>query len=1049
MYFKLPVSVVCIEFTVCLPEKCDRLLKIEYTGKDCMENRNSTNITNLVILFSFLLSAGADVSQAEENVAIEKITFSKHVLPILSNKCFQCHGPDKKTREANLRLDDYNSAIKDLGGYAAIVPGNLEKSELHVRINDPEAPMPPVETKLTLSDREKEILSIWIKSGGEYSAHWSFVTPQRPALPLGNFGRNPIDAFVGHKLKSQNLGFSKEATPQKLIRRVTLDLTGLPPTIAEVKHFVDDYAKRGEPAYSDLVDRLLKSPRYGETMALPWLDAARFADTDGYQYDGPRFQWRWRDWVINAYNSNMPFDQFTIEQLAGDLLENPSYEQLIATGFNRNHRYNSEAGLVVEEFLLENAVDRVDTTSTLWMGLTMGCARCHDHKYDPISQKDYYQLIAFFNNIPEAGRAVKGGNSEPVSIAPTASQQKILAQKEKAVEDAFAQLKPGDEIQQGGPLVDRKLVHQFLLNKKGEKNTKLIGDATIEDNALILDGNSTCELGGINKKVTLHAQTRFSISLWVKPDNLQNAFIFSRQNPSITRPGIELSILENGKLQYDQITRWLAGTARAVTNQKIEKGKWVHIAIVNDGSMSANGIDIYLNGKKTETTIHYNTNSNTGGSSTNRPIVLGGGVRKGPKNFTGAIKDFRLYSTNLWPEEIDILSARYGGEKRVQFSGIKMQPGYKTYVSLREELDKYRKTLPTVMVMKENPVPKPTYLRNRGVYNSYGKLVERNVPEKLPPMDPAFPKNRLGFAKWLVSPNHPLTARVAVNRYWQKYFGRGLVKTAEDFGIQGEPPSHPKLLDFLAVEFIESGWNVAHMQKLIVTSKTYRQQSNITKELYNTDPKNILLARGPRLRLSGHVLRDQALFSSGLLKERVGGPSVSPYQPANLWAEMSMGMRYKISKGDDLYRRSLYTIWKRTVAPPSLAVFDSADRESCTVNRKTTNTPLQALTLLNEQGFVENARNLAERMLKEGENDPIGFGFQSLTSRMPNQQERDILNEALKEYLEEFGQAPDKAKKLISIGNSKADGSIPASQLAAYTSLANILLNLDEVINRE
>lgn len=978
-----------------------------------------------------------------------EIDFNRDILPVLSEKCFACHGPDANTREADLRLDTLEGATRDLGGYSALVPGDVQSSELLNRINDEDALMPPPESKLKLSDKEKLLLKQWVISGAEYAPHWSFVAPQRPEVPNGEFGSNPIDAFIGQRLQKEGLQFSPEASPEKLIRRVTLDLTGLPPTVEEVDNFVAAYADRGEAAWEELVDRLLKSPRYGETMALPWLEAARFADTDGYQFDGPRYQWRWRDWVIDAYNAHMPFDQFTIEQLAGDLLPDATIEQNIATGFNRNHRYNSEAGLVVEEFLLENAVDRVDTTSTLWMGLTMGCARCHDHKYDPISQRDYYQLISFFNNVPEAGRAIKEGNSEPVVLAPTKLQQVEWEQKKQAVEAARQALKPGDTPQQGGLLIDRRMANHFKLDVLPDIPKMISGKPIVQDQSILFDGDSTVQLGEIDKALSFRANTAFSISFWLRCDDLRDSIILSRQQPGTTRPGVELALVEGGRLRFDLITRWMAGVGRATTDMHLPKGEWVHIAVTNDASQSANGQRIFINGQPVETTVTHNTNSNVGGVKAERPLMLGGGIAPASKNFVGAMRDVRLYKTDLWDEEIEILAATYGGPERQEFSRIKMTDEYKQYVKLREELEKFEDSLPTVMVMRDMAEPKPTFIRKRGVYNSFGEEVGRGVPESMPPMDASLPKNRLGFAKWLVSPDHPLTSRVAVNRYWQRYFGTGLVKTSEDFGVQGEMPSHPELLDWLATEFVRSGWDVAGMQKLIVSSRTYRQDSRVTPKLLERDPENRWLARGPRLRLSAQVIRDQALFASGLLVERIGGPSVSPYQPENLWAEMSMGMRYKQSKGEDLYRRSLYTIWKRTVAPPSMSTFDAADRESCWVKRKETNTPLQALTLLNETGYVESARHLAARMIREGGDDPIGFGFRSLTARYPDAQERSVLESALGEYRKAFSSDSELAAQIVAVGDSPADAKIDAQRLAEFTALANVLLNLDEAITKE
>ncbi|QDS93697.1 Planctomycete cytochrome C [Roseimaritima multifibrata] len=994
----------------------------------------------LCTLFVFQQAGSADDSSA--------IDFNRDVRSILSDYCVQCHGPDEESREADLRLDTSTGATADRGGYAALIPGDPDASELIRRIESLDDPMPPVDSKRKLTAKQKQTLRAWVEAGGQFDQHWSFVPPRLPAVPLiDDETKNPIDAFIGRRLKAEGLSFSQEASPETLIRRVTLDLTGVPPTLEEVDAFVAAYAVNPEPTWSLLIDRLISSPRYGETMALPWLDAARFADTDGYQYDGPRYQWRYRDWVIDAYNANMPFDQFTIEQLAGDLLPDASNAQRVATAFNRNHRYNSEAGLVVEEFLLENAVDRVDTTATLWMGLAVGCARCHDHKFDPISTKEYYQLIGFFNSIPEAGRAIKNGNSEPLVISPDDAQARQLAEWKQAVERQRAALRPGDVAQNGGPLIDRKLVHQFALKSPPASGFKAVGAPRFEDQVMYLDGQSAASIGGIDKSVTFRADATFSISFWVSPAAIQEGVILSRQNPGSTRPGIEIAMLQDGRVQFDLISRWMAGVGRAVSETSLPEGEWTHVTLVNDGSQSANGQWIYFNGQRVPTDVQHNTNSNVGGVKQNQPLLLGKGIRPDASMFKGALRDVRLYAADLFDEEIEILAAPYGGEKRKRFSRIKMTPAYGEYVVVRDRLRNYMRSLPTVMVMEETPVAKPTFVRVRGVYNSYGDQVERDVPASLPSFPDSYPRNRLGLAKWLVDPEHPLTARVAVNRYWQKYFGTGLVKTPEDFGTQGDLPSHPELLDWLAVTFTQSGWDVASMQKRILTSRTYRQSSRVTPELLEADPDNRMLARGARLRLSGHTIRDQALFVSGLLDHRIGGPSVSPYQPAGLWREMSMGMTYKPSTGADLFRRSLYTIWKRTVAPPTLAVFDAADRESCRVGREQTNTPLQALTLLNETGFVENARYLAVRMLHQ--KDPLSYGFRLLTSKTPTPTQLQILTAAQEEYQVHFETNPADAKALAKIDQIDGAGDFTEVQIASMTAVANVLLNLDEAITRE
>jgi len=1042
------------------------------------------------------LALGASLATVN---ASEEIRFNRDVLPILSDTCFTCHGPDSNTREADLRFDHELSAKADRDGFPAIVPSKPQASEMIRRIlsDDEYEVMPPSDFRRRLTDEEKQTLQLWIAQGAKWEKHWAFLSPERPKLPeVSNaaWPRNGIDHFVLARLHAESLTPAPEAPKETLIRRVTLDLTGLPPTPEEVAAFLTD---QRPDAYEHLVDRLLKSPRYGERMAMPWLEAARFADTDGYQYDGPRTMWRWRDWVIDAYNQNMPFDQFTIEQLAGDLLPNPTLEQQIATGFNRNHRYNSESGLVVEEFLLENAVDRVDTTNTVWQGLTMGCARCHDHKYDPVSQKDYYQLIAFFNNVPEAGRAIKFGNSEPYIPAPTKPQQKQLAEFEQKVATAKEALSSAKmissqrawekDVANGKANIDsamilRSLKEHYSLDGTVPKGAKVAvaekaGEAKftpgVFGQAMLFEGDTVVTIPndttgeGKAKKQRFEGfgcTNKFSLSFWLRPDNVDHGVVFSRQQTSMGRRGVSLEFKE-GHLVFSVISRWIAGAGVVKTKEKLKPNEWVHVTVSNDGSQRATAQKIYLNGELVPVSIPINTNSNTGGASEKDPLRIGGGPHG--KNFVGAIDDFRYYTRELWPEEVTALAektfvrkiATMPPAKRTESQETKLriwfhehgpnQEALKAYTAAVAARDKFVSTLPTCMVMAESPQPKQTFIRVRGVYNNLGEEVKRDVPSVMPSLPNDYPRNRLGYAKWLVSGENPLTARVTVNRYWQKYFGTGIVKTSEDFGVQGAKPSHPKLLDWLATEFVDSGWDVAAMQKLIVTSATYRQASNMTPEMLQRDPKNRLLARGPRIRLPGPVLRDQAMFVSGLLVEKIGGPSVSPYQPSNLWIEMSMGQRYKQSKGDDLFRRSLYTIWKRTVNPPSMAILDAADRESCWVGVKRTNTPLQALTLLNETAFVESALHLGQRMLNEGADDPIGFGFRLVTASDPSDRERAILTAALAEYRNEFKADPGSAKKLIAKGATPAPKDTNAVELAAHMSLANVLLNLDQVVTNE
>lgn len=1021
------------------------------------------------------------------HISSAEVDFNREILPILSDNCFKCHGPDEATREAELRLDTEAGAFGDLGGgYFPIVPGDVGSSELiyHINAEDDDDLMPPPDSRLSLTASEKDLLRQWIEEGATWTKHWAYdpvVRPEQPEVSNSKWAKNEIDHFVLARLEEEGFEPSDEADKATLIRRVTLDLTGLPPTTAEVDAFLAD-SKPG--AYERVVNRLLSSPRYGEAMALPWLDAARYADTDGYQNDGPRDMWRWRDWVIDAYNENKPFDEFTIEQLAGDLLPDATLEQNIATGFNRNHRYNSESGLVFEEFLLENAVDRVDTTSTVWMGVTMGCARCHDHKYDPFSTKEYYQLISYFNNIPESGRARKFGNSEPWIFSPTKDQSAELSGMDARIENMVNVLSSQEPLiakeqaewqLTAGDLSERELLKQGLRfaysfdgndNGISVKNGQPWLSSGVSGTAATFDGQSEFV---VESAPILASDYRFSMSFWLKPDEVEDAVVLSRQEGGTTRPGMSVE-LQDGRLQFFILTRWVAGVGAIETAETLVSGEWRHVTLTNDSSMSAKGMQIFLDGKPADTRELYNSNSNNGVTAKSAEFKLGGGVVG--NRFKGQLDELRIYDRTLWADEVpllaeptsirEIVSKRTGSltdsEKNKLRAYYLENIASDAFGKLAEDLHVARMdrlafidSVPTTMIMKELETPRSTFVRTRGIYDSYGEKVERKLPEILPAADKGLPANRLGFAKWLVSGEHPLTGRVAVNRYWLKYFGRGLVKTAEDFGVQADWPSHPELLDWLADEFVRLDWNVKVMQKLIVTSATYRQSSRVTLEMLERDPENVIFTRGPRQRLSAHATRDQALAVSGLLVERLGGPSVSPYQPKNFWADLS-NMKYEQSSGEDLYRRSLYTIWKRTLPPPSMAVLDAADRESCMVSPKRTNTPLQALAMLNETAFVESARSFGQRILLEGGTsvrDRVEFAFRTVAGRYPKEIEQSLLESAYLDYQDSYAEDEDSARKLIGVGESKPSESISPTELAAATTFANMLLNLDEVVTKE
>ena len=1014
--------------------------------------------------------------------AAEPLSYNRDIRPILSENCFACHGPDKAKQEGRLRLDVREIATQPAkSGSVAIVPGKPEASEALMRIlaSDPEEQMPPPASGHTLTAAQKNLVRRWINEGAAYQRHWAFE-PIRKAPATGN----AIDFFIRQRLQQAGLQPSPAAAPETQLRRVSLDLTGLPPTGAEASAFLADASQRGlDAAYDAAVDRLLKSPRYGERMAWTWLEAARYADTDGYQNDGPREMWRWRDWVIDAFNTNLPFDQFTIEQLAGDLLPKPTHEQLIATGFNRNNRYNSEEGIPIDEFLLENAVDRVDTTSTVWMGLTAGCARCHDHKYDPLSQKEYYQLIDYFNDVAESGRATRGRNSEPWIKTPTTDQRAKLATFQAKASQARAALQKAEpEIRAAqqtwehdpapkGPALRQGLDFHFAFDAPDERvAAKESGAALqpgVQGTAATLTGQGYFE---VDKIPGLIGNGRFSIAFWLKPDQVESGPVLSNEAAVTIRNGILVEMM-NGRLRWNINTRWISGVSTIETKRSLTPGEWIHVTLTNDGTQRAAGMTIYVNGEEQAVNVIRNTNSNV--ASRKEGAALRVGYSKHVGHWRGQVDELRFYTTRtLSSDEARSLavretpatiarlaeSARTPAQRqllRIAFLEQGAHPAQRDLFAALQQAElavvAYDDRLPSTMIMRDLPEGRPSFVRTRGVYDALGERVQPGVPGILPALPRGVKNDRLAFARWLVSPEHPLTARVTVNRHWQLLFGRGFITTAEDFGAQGEMPSHPELLDWLAAEFKENGWDVKALMKRMVMSATYRQDSTFTTELQQKDPDNRWLARAPRLRLPGNVLRDQAFLVSGLLVEQLGGPSVFAYQPDGLWEEAS-NARYTPGKGADLYRRSLYTYWKRTLAPPTMAILDAGDREYCSVRQKSTNTPLQALTLLNEPTFVAAARKLAERMLTEGgatDSDRIAFAFRLVATRSPKPAELHVLVSALAEYRTAFENdskaAPARPKK----GESAGAKNLPPAELAAATALANVLLNLDEVTTRE
>jgi len=938
--------------------------------------------------------------------AAPAVEFNREVRPILSDRCFSCHGPDKASRKSPLRLDLEESARPALARI-------LER----VTSTDPARRMPPAYLgRERLPDPEIDTLRRWIAEGGQYQPHWSLLPPRKAALPPVNeaaWPRNEIDRFVLARLEKEGLAHSPEADRAALIRRLSFDLTGLPPTPAESQAFIDDASPQ---AYETLVDRLLASPRYAERMAIRWLEAARYSDTNGYSNDGPREMWRWRDWVIDAFRANMPFDRFTVEQLAGDLLPGATVSQKVATAFHRNHRTSAEGGIVDEEFRVDYVADRVETTSTVWLGTTVGCARCHDHKYDPISQKEYYQLFAFFNNTPDRGFVYNFGNEPPFIRAPLPEQEPKLVEADRRVAAAKAKLAATNQA------VDRAY-----------RAWKAPAEWNVDD-------------GLVTQAPRFDYKDPFTFAARITPASPRGA-ILSIGEEDFEGKGHFLYLID-GKLRLHITFRFSDLAMRVETADALPAGKTQHVLVSYDGGMRATGVHMYVDGREWKLKVLFDYCIWPIG--TKEPLRIGSG---GGLHWDGKIDDVRIYGRALSAREAELVAmpdAAARARTREAFVALAPPRAYKSaYAELQSaESDRAKllETIPTVMVMEELPQRRDTFILKRGAYDARAEKVEPRTPAVLPAFRPEWPANRLGLARWLVDRGNPLTARVTVNRFWQSLWGTGLVKSVEDFGSQGEWPLHPELLDWLAVEFMDSGWDVKHIMKAMVMSATYRQSSKITPGLLERDPENRLFARGSRFRLSPEMLRDQALAVSGLLVERIGGPSVKPYQPPGLWQELFGGKGYETDQGEGLYRRSLYSYWRRTVAPPSMMNFDSPSREVCVVREGRTNTPLQALNLMNDTIYLEASRKLAERMLRGGGLDE---GAHLVLGRGVRPAERPVFEGALAKFRARFSAHRDDAAKYLSQGASPRDPSIDVAELAAWTSVANLLLNMDEAVTRQ
>jgi hypothetical protein len=1032
------------------------------------------------------------VSARSGTRAAEKLQYNKDIRPILSDRCFKCHGPDKGSRKAGLRLDIAEEAYAERKktGKHAIVPGKPDKSLVCEKIfsTDPDDQMPPPEANLALTVKEKETLRRWVAEGAVYQPHWAFLpVPSQVQLPKvrdSKWARNGIDRFVLARLEKEKLKPSREAEGARWLRRVSYDLTGLPPTPEERDSFLAD---RASDPCEKVVDRLLASPRYGERMAVPWLDAARYADSYGYQSDQLCPTWPYRDWVINAFNQNLAYDKFLMQQLAGDLLPNATREQRLATAFNRLHRQTNEGGSIEEEWRTEYVSDRVATFSTSMLGLTFECARCHDHKYDPIKQRDYYSLSAFFNSIDEYGLYNDGAHiPTPSLLLPNSEQEKAVVETAKELERRRKEVAEAKAAAtETFPEWSRTnknwnipgLVSRFDFEKT-ETNNQFASIAGSSASQAALGANARAE-GHHGKAVKFSGEDELSLpgvagslqpsepytfSSWLKlPAGLTNGIIFHRCTGTDTGfHGTELR-LENNRLFY-VIKRFWPGNALAIKSVKsVPAGEWLHLAVSYDGSAQAKGMRLYLNGEPLEVEVvrdHLYKAPENGGSG----FSFGAMMRStGLKD--AVIDDVSVYNRALSKVEVAALAREEstvpepGGstdDLKSYFLNARSETVQKAEAQMREAVQKYyeaRNPLREISVMEETEQPRPTFLLARGRYDaprSDKERVERIIPPVLNRFPAEAPRNRLGLSQWLTDPANPLTARVAVNRLWQMCFGRGLVLTAENFGTQGADPSHPELLDWLARDFMDSGWDTKRMLKQIVLSATYRQDSRLRPDLKQRDPENVLLARGPSHRLSGEMIRDSALAAGGLLDEKMGGPPVSPYSPGDLWRESNaMSPAYHQSTGTDLYRRSVYTVWKRTAPPPDMSAFDAPSREVCLIRRSVTSTPQQAFVLLNDVQFVEAARVLAEQALtRSGEKleDRIAYAFRKLAARNPEPNETALLQEAFEEQLGIFKGEPERATALVSVGEKKAAAASDVAQLAAMTTVVQTIMNSDAMV---
>lgn len=1053
-----------------------------------------------------------------KNVLSEEISFNRDIRSILSDKCFHCHGPDAENQDSAFRLDTQEHAFEDLGGYAGIVPGDLEASELHLRIRSDEEgmQMPPKEAVRQLTEAERDLLDKWILAGAPFEKHWSFEpVAEKIAVPDagGDWAKNEIDRFIFDRYSKKELQPNKPATSERWLRRVTFDLTGLPPTLEELDAFVgNDNAQTRD----QVVDRLLKSDACAERLATEWMDVARYSDSFGYQRDDERLVWPWRDWVIDAFRENMPFDQFVTWQLAGDLLPNATREQILATAFCRLHSHNKEGGVALEEFRVEYVSDRAHTFSAALMGLTLECARCHDHKYDPIKTKEYYEISSFFANLDERGLISYFTDATPTPAMPIPSPEQETRLEQAAAEIQAAEEKLDLAIQKAsddfeawlseqrhsvdepgqpeiGGLTASVSFEEFLpvvkeesLDEEGKERDPetmhgLGNDVPATKMAVTTHRNSLTE-GKLGKAIKLTGDDAiwlpgishydrdqpFTVSLWINnPTNEERAVIFRRSRgwDDAGSIGYELTRI-NGYLHARVVHFWPGNAIAVKSRVKLKTDVWQHIALTYDGSSTAGGLQIYVDGQPVRQKIVKDHLTRTIDEWREGYYDFAIGARYRDRGFTdGLVDELRFYNREISSLEIahlhdgESLAAALDhthdpdylltDQERTQLKSWYLTSKNSDVAVARQQLQEARVTYnrlmdetPAISIMRELPKPFQSYLLKRGVYDDRGEKVFPDTPEFLPPYPEDAPRNRLGLAQWLMMPNHPLTSRVVVNRYWQMFFGEGLVRTPEDFGVQGQPPTHPELMDWLARDLMENGWNIRRLIKQIVLSETYAQSSVVDPETRNKDPENIFLARGPGHRLSAEMVRDNVLKLSGLLVDKLGGPPVKPYDLELAYTPLDA------DTGEGLYRRSLYTFWKRMSPAPVMMTLDASRREVCRLQREITASPLQALVLLNGTQFVEASRSLAARLVKEHGDDHkalVEHTFRLLTSRFPSEEEQSVLEQLYTEQLQHFGEHADLALELLGKSASKFSESERAAN-AATTVVVNTVMNLDESV---